>query len=185
MERKPGIWPVNYRVTCIQTVAGIGGLSVQLVYYRDRSECRTSKWVTDPNQLASLMTRIECRAGYTQIGKVLTHAKRETNLLKVAALVFVGDACEEEDEELIPSAHDSGSSDCRCLCFRRAIPPRSSMSFGPWPRPAMAPIVGLIRAAKQLGELLRAVAVFATGGMAALEKHKDAAAVKLLGQLKR
>jgi hypothetical protein len=45
-----------------QTVAGIGGLSVQLVYYRDRKECRTSKWVTDPNHLASLMTRIECRA---------------------------------------------------------------------------------------------------------------------------
>jgi hypothetical protein len=91
-----------------QTVAGIGGLSVQLVYYRDRSECRTSKWVTDPNHLASLMTGIDCRAGYTQIGKVLSHAKRKTNLLKVAALVFVGDACEEEEDELIPLAHDLG-----------------------------------------------------------------------------
>src|SRR5262249_42888944 len=46
-----------------RTVASIGGLSVQLVYYRDLSECRSSRWVTDPNHLAKLMTRIDCRAG--------------------------------------------------------------------------------------------------------------------------
>jgi hypothetical protein len=40
--------------------------------------------------------------------------------------------------------------------------------------------------AKQLGELLKAVAVFAVGGVAALEASKDAGAgaVKLLSQLR-
>jgi len=38
--------------------------------------------------------------------------------------------------------------------------------------------------AKQLGELLKAVAVFAVGGIAALEASKDAGAIKLLGQLR-
>ena len=38
-------------------------------------------------------------------------------------------------------------------------------------------------AARQLAELLKAVAVFAVGGMPALEARKDANAVKLLGQL--
>jgi hypothetical protein len=38
--------------------------------------------------------------------------------------------------------------------------------------------------AKQLGELLKAVAVFAVGGIAALEANKSAAAIKLLGQMK-
>jgi hypothetical protein len=39
-------------------------------------------------------------------------------------------------------------------------------------------------AVKQLGELLRAVAAFAAGGMKALEGRKDAASVLLLGQIK-
>ena len=38
--------------------------------------------------------------------------------------------------------------------------------------------------AKQLGELLKAVAVFVVGGVAALEASKDAGAIKLLGQLR-
>src|SRR5262245_39427502 len=56
-----------------RTVAAIGGLNVQLVYYRGLSECRSSRWVSDPNQLAQLMTRIDCRSGQTQIGKFLAH----------------------------------------------------------------------------------------------------------------
>ena len=39
-------------------------------------------------------------------------------------------------------------------------------------------------AARQLAELLRAVAVYAAGGMVALESRTDAGAVKLLGQLR-
>src|SRR5260221_10872183 len=67
-------------------VASIVGLSVQLVYYRGLSECRSSRWVSQPEHLAGLMERIECCMGHTQLGKVLAHAKRETTLLKVAAL---------------------------------------------------------------------------------------------------
>ena len=91
-----------------KAVASVDGLSVQLVYYRDLSECRSSRWVTDTNELTRLMTRIQCRAGRTQIGKVLAHAKLQTALLKVSALVFVGDACEEEDDQLIPAAKELG-----------------------------------------------------------------------------
>jgi len=39
-------------------------------------------------------------------------------------------------------------------------------------------------AARQLAELLRAVAVFVVGGIPALAARKDAGAIKLLGQLK-
>lgn len=39
-------------------------------------------------------------------------------------------------------------------------------------------------AARQLAELLRAVAVYAAGGMTALAARRDAGAVKLLRQLK-
>jgi hypothetical protein len=169
-----------------RTVASIGGLSVQLVYYRDHSECRSSKWVADSNHLASLMTRIQCRAGHTQIGKVLTHAKRETELLKVAALVFVGDAFEEEADEVVPLAHELGRLGLPIFMFQEGNATRVEGIFRAIAKASNGAHCRFDQgSAKQLGELLKAVAVFATGGVAALEKHKDAAAVKLLGQLKR
>ena len=88
--------------------AVIGGLDVQLVYYRGLSECRASKWVSQPEQLSGLMERIDCRMGHTQLGKVLAHAKRETELLKVQALVFVGDALEENPDKLARTPASSG-----------------------------------------------------------------------------
>src|SRR6516162_2479197 len=91
-----------------KTVASIGGLNVQLVYYRGLDECRASRWVTDPVKLANLMTKINCHAGHTQIGKILTHAKRETGLLKVSAVVFVGDAFEENADKIVPLAQQLG-----------------------------------------------------------------------------
>jgi hypothetical protein len=169
-----------------RTVANIGGLSLQLVYYRDHSECRSSRWVMDPNHLASLMTRIQCRAGHTQIGKVLTHAKRETELLKVAALVFVGDAFEEEEDKVVPLAHEVGRLGLPVFMFQEGNATRVKHVFRAIAKASNGAHCRFDHgSAKQLGELLRAVAVFATGGVAALEKHKDAAAVRLLGQLKR
>jgi hypothetical protein len=168
-----------------RTVAGIGGLSVQLLYYRGLSECRSSKWVTDPNHLANLMTRIDCRAGKTQIGKVLAHARRETELLKVSALVFVGDACEEEEDKLLPAAHELGRLGVPVFMFQeggdhtveRTFRGTAGASHGAYCRFDQG-------SAKQLGELLRAVAIVAVGGVAALDARKDAGAVKLLSQLR-
>ena len=85
-------------------VVSIGGLSVQLVYYRGLAECRSSRWISQPEHLSGLMERIDCRMGHTQIGKVLAHARRESQLLRVQALVFVGDAMEENPDDL---AHDA------------------------------------------------------------------------------
>jgi hypothetical protein len=86
-------------------VAATGGLDMQLVYYRGLGECRASRWFSDPKQLAKTMSQIMCNAGHTQIEKVLTHAQKETKLLKVSALVFVGDAMEENPDSL---AHQAG-----------------------------------------------------------------------------
>src|ERR1041384_4500380 len=74
----------------------IGGLDVQLVYFRGLNECRASRWVSDGAGLGNLMARIHCVGGHTQIGRVLQHARAEADRAKVAALVYVGDAMEEE-----------------------------------------------------------------------------------------
>ena len=88
----------------IREAASVGSLSLQLVYFRGGSdgprECLTSNWMSDPIRLAGTMANVECRAGYTQISRVLSHTRRETLKAKVGALVFVGDACEPFDDNL-------------------------------------------------------------------------------------
>jgi hypothetical protein len=165
--------------------AAIGGLEVQLVYYRGISECRTSKWVGEPAMLAALMEKVMCRAGETQIGRVLEHAQRESERGKISALVFVGDACEENRDELATAAAALGRLSVPAFMFQegnshtveRVFCEVAQLSNGVYCRFDEG-------SAKQLGELLKAVAVFAVGGVAALEASKDAGAIKLLGQLR-
>ena len=180
-------WDMACQLTgdMFRTVASIGGLNVQLVYYRDLSECRSSRWVTDPEQLAKLMTKIDCRAGRTQISKVLAHTKRETSLLKVSALVFVGDAFEEDADEIVPLAQELGQLNTPAFMFQegtnrtveRVFREIAKASGGAYCRFDSG-------SADQLRELLKLVAAFAVGGKAALEASKSADAVKLLSQLK-
>src|ERR1700680_175165 len=88
MSRQP-TWDTACRLQAemFREAAAIGGLDVQLVYYRGFGECRASGWVSSGERLARLMSRIECRGGHTQIGKILAHARRETERARVQALV--------------------------------------------------------------------------------------------------
>src|SRR5262245_29094010 len=72
----------------------VGGLEIQLVWFGG-DECKSSAWTPDASELARTMRRIACEAGPTQIGKVLAHVRAEHQREKVAAAVFIGDACEE------------------------------------------------------------------------------------------
>src|SRR5262249_7015976 len=55
----------------------LGGLEVQLAYYRSLNECTAGPWASDTRELANSMTKITCMAGYTQIGKILAHVRKE------------------------------------------------------------------------------------------------------------
>ena len=78
MSRQP-TWDMALALQAdmFEAVKAVGGLDVQLVYFRGAGECRASKWVSDPSALAALMTRVTCAGGYTQIRKVLSHARKE------------------------------------------------------------------------------------------------------------
>jgi hypothetical protein len=183
MSRQP-TWDAacQLQAEMFDEVASIGGLNVQLVYYRGLSECRSSRWVSRPEHLRGLMERIDCRAGSTQLGKVLAHAKRESAILKVQALVFVGDALEENPDTLV---HDADGLGMPAFMFQEGSDRNVERVFRAI---AQATHGAYCRfdpgAARQLAELLKAVAVFAVGGAAALAARKDASAVKLLGQLR-
>jgi hypothetical protein len=94
-------------------IATIGTLDVQLVYYRGPSEhpegeCRASRWYDSPVYLTKAMSSIVCRAGYTQIRRVLLHCCQEALRSKINAIVFVGDACEELADSFSQPAADLG-----------------------------------------------------------------------------
>src|SRR3954465_4981588 len=79
MSRQP-MWDSACRLQAdrFREAAAIGGLDVQLVYYRGLAECRASRWVSQAERLGSLMERIDFPGGHTHIGKNLSPAKRET-----------------------------------------------------------------------------------------------------------
>src|SRR5262245_1482248 len=87
---------------------GLGGVAVQLVWYRGFGEFDASAWLTESAALVTQMTDVRCRAGETQIAAVLRHAIAETKRRKVNALVFVGDAVEESVDTLTGLAGQLG-----------------------------------------------------------------------------
>ena len=103
-----------------EATAGLGGLEIQLVYYRGFSECKASRWMTTAADLHRVMRRVFCVGGETQIERLLTHAIRETRTRKVNALVFVGDAMEEKVDRLCRHAGERGRDRRRGLCHPRS-----------------------------------------------------------------
>ena len=110
----------------------LGGLDVQLAFYRGYDECKASRWVGQAGELIKLMVRVGCRAGRTQIHRILRHAINETGKRRVHALIFIGDACEESVDTLGDLAGRLGllgsrpSSSTRATTGRRPMPSRRS-----------------------------------------------------------
>ena len=123
--------------------------------------------------------------GHTQLGKILAHARHETELLKVQALVFVGDAMEEDPDTLSRDAGELGHLGVPVFMFQEGTARDVEHVFRDIARLTHGAYCRFDPgAARQLAELLRAVAVFAAGGMTALAARHDASAVKLLGQMR-
>jgi len=166
--------------------AAIGGLDIQLLYYRGFGECRASNWVSDGDTLAALMRRIDCREGLTQIGKALSHARQETSKSKVSAVVFVGDAVEESPDELCGNAGELGLCGVPVFVFQEGD---DASAAGVFRKIAALSNGAYCRfspgSAKELADLLRAVAAYAAGGLAALEAAEPTSGTrKLLEQLR-
>ena len=189
MSRQP-TWDAACRLQAdmFNETASVGGLDVQLVYFRGLGECRASRFVSDPRALAGLMEKIDCRSGHTQIAKVLAHARRETEKTKVQALVYVGDAMEELIDELCAKAGELGLLGVPAFMFQEGGDPAAENAYREIARLSRGAYCRFNRgAAHELGELLRAVAAYASGGLNALSRlaaDKNSQAVLLLEQLR-
>lgn len=170
MSRQP-TWDMALALQAemFEAVREVGGLDVQLVFFRGAGECRSSKWVSDPNALRDLMTRVDCRGGFTQIGKVLTHARKEFDNKPVNALVYVGDCMEEQIDELCGRAGELALLGVPVFLFQEGDDVKAARAFKEIARLTKGAYCRFdAGSAQQLRELLNAVAVYAAGGREAL-----------------
>ncbi|MDT8427781.1 MAG: VWA domain-containing protein [Pseudomonadales bacterium] len=163
----------------------LGGLHMQLCYFRGFMDFYRSPWCHESSGLLQQMQGIQCQAGITQLERLLRHALSENKQKKVQALVFVGDAVEENLDVLAHLAGQLGLFNVPLFLFQEGADPVAEhalrelarLSGGAWSRFDSASV-------GQLKDLLRAVAVYAAGGLKALTDFSQTAhpAVKLLGR---
>ena len=165
--------------------ASVGGLEIQMAYYRGFGEFQASDWLSGSDKLVQQMTRVFCLGGQTQIEKVLRHAIAQGNARKVNALVFVGDCMEEAVDELCQLAGELGILRIPTFIFQEGDDCIATRAFK-----QIARLTGGAHcrfdaaSANQLRDLLSAVAVFAAGGRKALENFSERAGrdVRLIAQ---
>jgi hypothetical protein len=189
-------WDMAQGLTCdmVREATSVRPLQLQLVFFSGGAEaprrCSASEWMADPVRFAQIMAQVRCEAGYTQVARALDHAVNETMRDNVGAVVLIGDMCEAEGgdnlDRVAQAAHRLGQLKTPVFAFLEGKHPVCAAAF--------RKIAGLSHGAfgrfdgggvKQLGAMLKAAALFAVGGTAALEGRKDAASVLLLGQMKR
>ena len=189
MSRQP-TWDLALKLQAdmFEAVKQVGGLDVQLVYFRGFNQCQASKWVSDPAALAKLMRKVHCEGGLTQIRKVLSHARHESQTSKVNALIYVGDCMEEDVDKLSKLAGELGLIGVPVFLFQEGNDVKAEHAFKEIARLSRGAHCRFdAGSARQLRELLTAVAVYATGGRKALQDFRAAtqssAALRLLEQL--
>lgn len=165
--------------------AALGGLDIQLAFYRGFGEFEASAWFDRAEDLLKRMTAVTCLGGKTQIGKVLKHALAESKRRKINAIVFVGDSMEEEIDALCHRSGELGLLGVPVFIFHEGRDRKAAEAFRQIARlthGACCPFDA--NSARQLRELLSAVAVYAAGGRLALEDYSRRAggAALLLAQ---
>jgi hypothetical protein len=170
-----------------ESTAALGGLEIQLVFYRGFRECKASRWYAAAADLHRAMRGVFCAAGETQIERVLDHAIAEARKGKVNALVFVGDAIEENPDRVCGRAGELGLLGIPVFVFQEGGDPVATRSFREMARLSKGAWCSFDgSSAQQLRDLLAAVAVYAAGGRRALEaygKERGGAVLLLTSQL--
>ena len=185
MSRQP-TWDLacTLQAEMFDAVGKSAGLSVQLAYFRGLTESRTSRFVENTEALKSLMQKISCQGGMTQISRILSHALKETKARKVQAVIFIGDAMEENVDELATLAGSLGLSGTPVFIFQEgrdcaaetAFKEIARLSRGAWFRFDHS-------SAAVLARLLSSISVYASGVVAALQSRGGEADRLLLEQL--
>jgi hypothetical protein len=169
--------------------AGEGaGLEVRLAFYRGFDEFKVSRWTAEGRELARLMSAVRCLAGRTQIARVLRYAAEQRRESRVDAVVFVGDCCEEDADEVGHEAGQLGLLGLPVFVFQEGHDRAASRLFPQIAKLTRGAYCTFDRSSpEQLRRLLGAVAAYAAGGRPALLKYgreQGGAAALLTSQMK-
>ena len=170
MSRQP-TWDLAVEIQgqMFEAVSASTPLQMQLVFFRGYGECRASDWARDGKTLANRMSKINCQAGRTQIGKVLSHARKTHKETPISAVVYIGDAMEENPDTLGHRAGELGMLGVPVFVFQEGHDRMAEIAFkeiarltrGGWFRFDL-------KSPGVLKDLLSSIAVYATGGLRAL-----------------
>ena len=185
MSRQP-TWDLacSLQAEMFRAIPQPSALQVQLLYFRGFGECQASKWVHDGDALARLMSRIECRGGHTQMGRVFSHARAEHGRRRINAVIYVGDAMEESVDDLAEKAGQLGLLGLPLFIFQEGRDPQVEAAFRDFARLSKGAYARFDASAPdELAALLKAVAAYASGGRDLLKLQASAPAKALLAQL--
>jgi Mg-chelatase subunit ChlD len=163
--------------------AKLGGLEMQIVFFRGANEVGASTWTSNARELQHFMGRVRCEGGHTKYARAFARVREEHQRKSISAVIVIGDDLEEEPRMLYDAIAGLGVP---FFLFQEGDNSQT--------RAAFEKIRDLTKGAycafntgaiAQLREYLRAIARFAVGGLTALSDLRSEAAVKLLGQMKK
>tara|TARA_B100000579_G_scaffold426598_1_gene434042 strand:- start:1333 stop:2019 length:687 start_codon:yes stop_codon:yes gene_type:complete len=163
----------------------ISNIAIQLCFYRGFSEFTVSNWLTSETDLKYQIAKVACQGGQTQILRLLKHAITEHNKLAVKALLFIGDACEEDLDQLSNLAGQCGLLQLPIFVFQEGTDKNATDSFR-----MLANLSGGVHttfdasSASTLASLLGALSRYIVGGKNALEMSAQSGDKIFLEQLK-
>jgi hypothetical protein len=163
--------------------AKLGGLEMQVVYFRGPNEVGASCWSSNPRELQSFMARIRCEGGETKYARAFARVRQEHQKQPINAVIVIGDMLEEAPGTLYDGVAGLGAP---FFCFLEGADPDLHAAFKELARLSKGACCAFDAGAiAQLRELLRAVAAFAVGGLTALADLRSDGARRLLEQMKK
>jgi hypothetical protein len=131
------------------------------------------------------MQGIGCLGGQTQIARVLGFARKEIAKAPVPAMVYIGDAVEEDPDALSQQAGELGLLGCKLFLFHEGSNAFAGSTFRSMAKNSGGGYFQFDeRSAQTLASLLRAVARYASGGRKALESAPSREGQLLLEQMR-
>ena len=155
-------------------IAAIGRIAVKLLYFRGASECRENVWYEDYDALCRSMLKLSCKAGATQLYRLLSKALDEKE--KIAGVVYVGDHCEEDAHYLADLAEKLGKKGVPLYIFHECGGTDEQFTWAQSIFRRMAEVSGGVYAefkpdsGEALKEMLASIAAYATQGLSGLER---------------
>ncbi|MEP1595170.1 MAG: VWA domain-containing protein [Halieaceae bacterium] len=174
----------HLQTSMFQATHAANSLAIQLCYYRGFNQFKASGWLTGSDDLGRLMTRVSCEGGHTQIARLLRHALATHKETPIKALVFIGDAVEENPDSLCNLAGQCGIAGLPLFVFQEGRSSAVEKTFRTMAKVSRGAYAHFDQtSAAKLASLLGAVASYATGGRKALQNINTDGAKLLLRQL--